>query len=339
MASERALKLGRRHVLQGGLAGLGLALFVGCGIPAPPSSRSVRVFRLGLFHVGLDHVPPSLEALRQGLKSLGYEEGKTIELDWRNLPDEEAARTTAHEFVRNRVDLIVAFANQTVRATRAATSEIPTVFLHVDDPVANGWVQSYAYPSGNLTGFVGQPDLPDKRLQLLQEAVPGLRTVLVLTDLQDPVTRPVLVTLHRTAAALDLALLERNAADQPALELVFGDLRPGAVDGIIIASQNLFGKHQSLILRLGLDKRLPLMSQRKEWVREGALVSYGADLAQTGRAAAERYVDKILKGAKPSDLPIEQADTLELAVNLKTAQVLGLSVPQSVVQQATEVIQ
>jgi putative ABC transport system substrate-binding protein len=327
MARDQVAHLGRRRMLQGGLAGVGLTLLSGCGIPALPRLQPAKVFRLGLFHVGLDHVPPSLEALRQGLKSLGYEEGKNLELDWRNLPDEDAARVTASDFVRAQVDLIVAFENQTVRAAKAATSEIPTVFLHVDDPVVNGWVQSYARPGGNLTGFVGQPDLPDKRLQLLKEVVPGLRTVLVLTDLQDPVTRPVLSTLHRTAAALDLDLLERDAADQPALEHVFRDLRPGDADGIIIASQNLLVKQQALILRLGLDKRMPLMSQRKEWVREGALVSYGADLARTGRAAADRYVDKILKGAKPSDLPIEQADILELAVNLKTAQALGLTIP------------
>ena len=117
-----------------------LVLLVGCATQTPSLPAQPKVYRLGLFHVGLDHVPPSLQTLRDGLRELGYEEGKNITLDWRNLPDEEAANATAREFVRDRVDLIVAFENQTLRATKAATTEIPTVFLHVDDPVANGMI-------------------------------------------------------------------------------------------------------------------------------------------------------------------------------------------------------
>ncbi|HZO26133.1 MAG TPA: ABC transporter substrate binding protein [Chloroflexota bacterium] len=179
----------RRRFFQRGLSAASLVLLVGCATQTPPKPAQPNVYRLGLFHVGLDHVPPSLQALRDGLRELGYEEGKNITLDWRNLPDEEAANVTAREFLRDRVDLIVAVENQTLRATKAATTEIPTVFLHVDDPVANGMVESYSRPGGNLTGFVGQPDLPDKRLQLFKEVVPTLRTVLVLADLRDPVSR------------------------------------------------------------------------------------------------------------------------------------------------------
>lgn len=297
------------------------------------------MYRLGLFHVGLDHVPPSLQTLRDGLRDLGYEEGKNIALDWRNLPDEEAANATARDFVRDRVDLIVAFENQTLRATKAATSEIATVFLHVDDPVTNGLVASYSRPGGNLTGFVGQPDLPDKRLQLFKEVVPTMRTVLVLADLRDPVTRPVLAAIQRAAVQIGLDVLEREGSEASDLERIFEELRPGEADGIVIASQNLLVKHQGLILKLGLAKRMPLMSQRREWVEQGALVSYGANLARTGREAASRYVDRILKGAKPGELPIEQADSLELVVNLKTAESLGLKIPQSVVLLATDVVQ
>lgn len=329
----------RRRFFQRGLSAASLVLLVGCATQTPPQPAQPKVYRLGLFHVGLDHVPPSLQALRDGLRELGYEEGKNITLDWRNLPDEEAANVTAREFLRDRVDLIVAFENQTLRATKAATTEIPTVFLHVDDPVANGMVESYSRPGGNLTGFVGQPDLPDKRLQLFKEVVPTLRTVLVLTDLRDPVSRPLLAATHRAASAIGLDLLEREASEAADLERIFQELRPGDADGIVIASQNLLVKHQGLILQLGLAKRMPLMSQRREWVEQGALVSYGANLARTGKAAASRYVDRILKGAKPSELPVEQADTLELVVNLKTAEALGLTVPQSVVLLASEIVQ
>jgi len=241
--------------------------------------------------------------------------------------------------VRSRVDLIIAFENQTVRAAKAATSEIPVVFLHVDDPVANGWVPSLAQPGGNLTGFVGSPDLPDKRIELFKEAVPELRSLLILIDPQDPVGRRVLAVVQRAAALLNLELVEPAATDQADVEQVFGALRPGDADGIFIASPNLQVKFQALILRLGLEKRMPLMSQRKEWVEQGALLSYGPDLATTGRLAAVRYVDKILKGSKPGQLPIEQADVLELAVNLKTAQVLGLTIAPSLVARADRVIQ
>ena len=138
------------------------------------AQQAPKVWRIGLFHVGLDHVPPSLDPLRRELKALGYEEGKNLRFDWRNLPDEEAARLTAKEFVRQRVDLIVAFENQTVRAAKAATSEIPIVFLHVSDPVADGFVKSLAYPGGNLTGFAGISNVPAKEVEIFKEVVPAL---------------------------------------------------------------------------------------------------------------------------------------------------------------------
>ena len=124
---------------------------------AAGAQQAGKVWRIGLFHVGLDHVPPSLDGLRAGLRTLGYEEGKNIRLDWRNLPDEDAARMTAREFVRDRVDVIVAFENQTVRAAKAATSKLPVIFLHVTDPVTDGIVVSYARPGRNFTG-IGDTD-------------------------------------------------------------------------------------------------------------------------------------------------------------------------------------
>ena len=127
------------------------------------AQQPTKIWRVGLSHVGLDHVPPSLEPLRQELKKLGYEEGKNIQLDWRNLPDEDAANALAKEWVRNRVNLIVAFENQTARAAQAATSQIPVVLVHVHDPVADGFGKSMAHPGGNMTGFVGVGDIPAKR--------------------------------------------------------------------------------------------------------------------------------------------------------------------------------
>jgi putative ABC transport system substrate-binding protein len=296
-----------------------------------------KVWRIGLSHVGLDHVPPPLETLRQELKKLGYEEGKNIELDWRNLPDEEAARATAQEFVRNRVDLIVAFESQTVRAAKAATSEIPVVFLLVVDPVAEGFVKSVARPGGNMTGFGGPGDVPGKQLELFSEVVPRLRRVLILIDPKDPMAMRALTEIRATAKSLKLLLVERQAITQTDLERVFGSVKPGEVDGVFIASPNLRTKFPSLILRLASENRLPLTIHRKEWVEQGALFSYAHDLASVGPPAAQ-YIDRIFKGAKPADLPFQEPSKFEFVINLKAAKQIGLTIPPNVLARADKVI-
>jgi putative tryptophan/tyrosine transport system substrate-binding protein len=315
------------------------------------AQQAGKVWRIGLFHVGLDHVPPSLDGLREGLKTLGYEsgtvpasmvssvmEGKNIRLDWRNLPDEAAAHETAKEFVRQRVDLIVAFENQTVRAAKAATSEIPIVFLHVTDPLADGFVKSLAHPGGNVTGMSGYLDLTPKHLGLFKELVPRLRQVLVLIDPDDPTVPRLINEARHAAAALRLQLVEREAKTQPDLEQVFGSLKPGEVEAVFPISQILQSKFTALLIRLAAKKRLPLWTHRKEWVEQGALFAYAPDYVAVGRDAAG-YVDKILRGAKPSDLPVEQMSRLALVINLKTAKTLGLTIPPSLLQRADRVIE
>jgi putative tryptophan/tyrosine transport system substrate-binding protein len=279
-----------------------------------------KVWRIGLFHVGLDHVPPSLNTLREGLKTLGYQEGKNLHLDWQNLPDEAAAHETAKAFVRDRVDLIVAFENQTARAAKAATAEIPIVFLHADDPVAAGFVQSLAHPGTNLTGFEAFLfELPDKKLDLFTQLVPDLRRVLVLQDPADPLTPAMLAELRKAGAVLKLQLMEQAVTEQVDIERVFGALQRGDVDGVYVLSPNLQVKFSALVIRLATEHGLPVPGYRKEWVEQGALFSYAPDNRADGRAAAT-YIDKILKGAKPSDLPVQRAMRLELVMNLKTAQ-------------------
>jgi putative ABC transport system substrate-binding protein len=296
-----------------------------------------KVWRIGLSHVGLDHVPPPLETLRLELKKLGYAEGKNIQLDWRNLPDEEAARATAQEFVRNRVDLIVAFESQTVRAAKAATSEIPVVFLLVVDPVAEGFVKSVSRPGGNMTGFGGPGDVPGKQLELFSEVVPRLRRVLILVDPKDPVAMRSLTEVRATAKSLNLVLVERQATTQADVERVFGSLKPGGVDGVFIVSPNLRTKFPSLILRLASEKRLPLTIHRKEWVEQGALFSYAHDLASVGPPAAQ-YIDRIFKGAQPGELPFQEPSKFEFVINLKTAKQISLTIPPNVLARADKVI-
>lgn len=328
----------RRSLVKGGLALAGLGVVAACGFAGVPTKPAGTPWRLGLFHVGIDHVPASLDPLREELAGLGYEEGKNLELDWRNLPNETAAQAVAREFVGRRVDLIVAFENQTMRAVRDATSEIPVVFLHVDDPVANGWVESLARPGGNLTGFVGQPDLPDKRIEYFKVLVPSLRRLLVLLDPNDPVTPRVLPAVRKAAATLSVELVEREVTGEESLGQVFADLQPGDADGVFPASRNIQTNLTLPIIRLGLEKRMSVASHRKEFVEQGALFSYGPDQAATGRAGAH-LIAKILGGARPADLPVEQMDVLELVVNLKVARSLGLAIPQSGLAETTQVIQ
>jgi putative ABC transport system substrate-binding protein len=296
-----------------------------------------KVWRVGLSHVGLDHVPPSLEPLRQELKKLGYEEGKNIYLDWRNLPDEDAANTTAKEFVRNRVDLIVAFENQTIRAAKAATSTIPVVFLHANDPLADGFVKSMARPEGNLTGFFGLGDLPAKRLELFKEMIPKLRRVLVPVDNEDPSTPRYLGELRTTAAGLKLQLVERPATTQADIERVFASIKRGEIDGVFPGSPNLNLKFSALMVRLASEKRVPFAAHRKEWVEQGGLFSYAHDLASVGPLAAQ-YIDRILKGTKPSDLPVQEPSRFEFVINLKSATQIGLTIPQWTLMKADRVI-
>jgi putative tryptophan/tyrosine transport system substrate-binding protein len=296
-----------------------------------------RVWRIGLFHVGLDHVPPSLDGLREGLTALGYEEGKNIHFDWRNLADEDAARTTAQAFVRDRVDLIVAFENQTVRAVKATTTEIPVVMLHVTAPVENGFIKSFAHPGGNVTGFAGLGDNPSKEVELFKELVPRLKRLLVLYA-GDPASSRWLADVRQAATKLKLELVERQTAKRADIERVFAAIKPGDVEGVFISSPDLRTKFLALILELASNRRLPLQGHRREWVEQGALFSYNVDLRSVGKAAA-RYVDKILKGTKPADLPVEQSSQLQLIINLKTAKALGLTIPPSLLLRADQVIE
>ena len=316
---------------------------MGVGLLAAPlaaeAQQAGKVYKIGLLHVGLDHVPPSLDGLRDGLKALGYVAEKNLRLDWRNVANEGAARDTARQFVGENVDLIVAFESQAVRAAKAATAEIPIVFLHVTDPVTEGFVRSLAYPGGNLTGSAEYfAELVPKRLELLKELVPHAERMLVLIGTDDPAAPLMRAEVRKASATLGLELTEREVRTQADVERVFGSLKRGEVDAVFLATLNLYTNFPSLIVRLTTHMRLPIVFHRKEWVVRGALLSYGVNFRAQGEEAA-RYVDKILKGSKPADLPVEQPTNLELIINLKTAKAIGLTIPQSVLLRANQVIE
>ena len=329
---DRALRA-RRALLRAMLAGVALAPL------SALAQQQVKVWRIGLFHVGLDHVTPSLDGLKEGLKALGYEEGRNIRLDWRNLADENAARATAQEFVRDRVDLIVAFESQTIQAARAATTEIPVVMLHIADPVADGYIKSLSHPGGNMTGFGGLGDIPAKEMELFKELVPRLKRPLVLHNAHDPASVRWLTQLRQAAPTLKIQMTERQVANQADIERVFAALKPADADGIFIASPQLRTNFPARILELASKRRLPLAGHRREWVERGALFSYNLDLRAIGRAAAGRYVDRILKGVKPADLPVEQVSQFQLVVNGKVAKAYGIKIPNSILVRADKVIE
>lgn len=337
-----------RMLLIGGAAGLlAVALaavsFIAFDGSTDESSAAQRVQRVGLMHVGIDHIPPALEPLEARLAELGWVKGKNIKLIFRNLEPEQAA-AQASAFVRDRVDVIVAFEDQSIDAAEAATksartrTRIPVVFLHPSDPLRDGLTKSLSRPGGNLTGVFGPRDIVAKQLEIYQALEPRLRRVLTLADPKDPRTERTLKDYKAAAAQLQrpLALDVRNASTAQDLRRIFRSLRPGEVDGAFLLSNNLRQNHSALTIELAKQARLPVQGSRKEWVEQGALFSYGIDLAPLGRAGAG-HVDSILRGTSPADLPVKVFPKTEFTINLATAARLGIRVPQEMIIRADEV--
>jgi putative ABC transport system substrate-binding protein len=311
-----------------------IALLSACQGSGGDSSATPDLKRVGLMHVGLDHVPKSLEGITDGLEELGWVDGENIELIWRNL-DKTAAETQAQVFVGQGVDLIVAFEDTSIRAAQKATTEsrTPIVFLHPSDPVRSGLVDSLATPRSNLTGVFGARDLVARHLELYTQLVPGLERVLALVDPEDPGTEYALEQTNAAAKRLGVELVIREATEAADIEEVFRSLGPEEVDAVMLLSSTLRLNHSALTLRLAKRAGLPVQAHRKDWVEQGALFSYGSDLYPIGVAGA-RYVDSILDGTDPSELAVQEIPDVEFALNLATARRLGIRVPKRMIIQA-----
>jgi putative ABC transport system substrate-binding protein len=331
----------RRRLVQGSLGLIGLGLLAGCRIPVGPSAQRSGPYRVGCLESA---TPPSaggsLEAFRQGLREHGYVEGQQVILEVRYSEGrDERLPELAAELVHLHVDVILAgggASGATVRAARQATSTIPIVFVNVVDPVASGLVESLARPGGNVTGLTqsaGQESA--KRLQLLKEVWPSLSRVAVWGQ------QSLQSTFRETevaAQALGLEVLSLVLSGPDDLGAVQASTITGRADGLLGLPGPLLPQLKPQILDFTARHRLPAMYAQNSWARDGGLMNYGPRQGENYRRAAY-YVDRILKGAKPADLPIEQPSRYEFSINLRTAHVLGLTVPQSVLQQATEVIQ
>jgi putative tryptophan/tyrosine transport system substrate-binding protein len=321
-------------------AALSTALLTACsGSDGEGSAEDVP--RVGLMHVGIDHIPPSWPSLKARLEELGWTDGENIRLMWRNL-EPEAAEPQAEVFVGQGVDVIVAFEDKSIEAAQAATAgmadPISVVFLHPSDPVRDGLVESLSHPERNLTGVYGARDEVDKQLEIYQLLVPKLRRMLTLVDPKDPRTERLLPGYQAAAKQLPrpIELDIREASNAPELRRIFRSLRPGEVDGVFLLSPSLRLNHSALTIKLATKGRLPVQAHRKEWVDQGALFSYGIDLPLIGQGAA-RYVDSLLQGTSPADLPVEEISKIELAINLETAARLGIKVPQDMIVRADHV--
>jgi len=207
----------------------------------------------------------------------------------------------------------------------------------VTDPIAEGFVKSFAHPGGNVTGFATWGEFYGKEVELFKEIVPRLRKLLVLIDRQDPATERAVAEIRKTAAALKVTPVEREVTNEGDAERLFRSLKQGEADGVFIASPNLRNKLPSVIVALSSQERLPLAMHRKEWVEKGALFSYGYTPTQYAPAGAA-YIDKILKGTKAGDLPVQQPPRLEFVINLKTAKQIRLTIPPNLLYRADKVI-
>ncbi len=318
-----------------GALGLSIATFAG------NTHTSTPLPRIGYLSANVAPASPSFEAFRQGLQELGWIEGENIALEWRSAAgQDDLLPELLAELLLRKVDIIVAGGPQATRAAKQATSTTPVVMVGGDpDPVAAGLVASMARPGGNLTGLATAPPelLRGKQLELLKEAVPGISRVAVLWD-PSANTTDLWRAIQEAAQLLAVQIQRLNVADVTALESAFKSTQEMGAEALLIMESPLFTLHRARIAELALDHRLPCMGLFKRFAEAGCLMTYGPSESGLVRRAAG-YVDKILRGAKPSELPVEQPTWFELVVNLKTAQVLGLTIPPTLLFQAEAVIQ
>jgi len=316
-----------------------------CGLivaqPAAGAQQPPKVPRIGFLSAEVPAATSDLvDAFQQGLHDLGYAEGQNIVIVYRfaqgnydRLPD------LAAELVRLKVDVIVAVSTPAAQAAKSAAGPIPVVFMQVGDPVGSGLVRALAQPGGNVTGLsLLTHELSGKRLELLKEVVPRASRVAVLWDPGQPVGAPILKETEAAARSLGLQVQPVEARGPDDFESALSAVKKMRAGGLVVLPSQVFAAHRYRLADLLIKERIPTVFVRSDFVEAGGLMSYAPNYADQNRRAAA-YVDKILKGAKPADLPVEQPTRFELAINLKTAKALGLTIPKSVLVRADQVIQ
>jgi putative ABC transport system substrate-binding protein len=301
---------------------------------AASAQQPARTWRIGVLIV-----PHRIEAVRQGLRDVGYFEGRNIIIDYRPIDKYDQLPALAAELVALKVDVIVAGGSQAVRAAQQATRSIPIVMTGSSDPVGTGLVASLARPGGNVTGLsIVSPDLSGKRLELLREIIPSLSRMAVLWNPDDPAAALSLRATEAAAKALGIELHSvaiRMASDFDSAFVSVTQARPEA---FVILSAPIMAAYSERIAEFALRFKLPAIFVDEIFPKAGGLMSYGTSLDSSVRRSAI-YVEKILKGANAGELPVEQPTKFELVINLKTAKALGLTLPPSLLARADEVIE
>jgi putative ABC transport system substrate-binding protein len=320
---------------------------VGGSILAAPlaveAQQTGKAPRIGYLAGNLASGPQFPEAFRQGLRDLGYVEGRNVVIEYRDAEGKpERFPALAAELVALKVDVIVAGASPNALFAKQATKTIPIVFVASADPVTDGLVTSLARPGGNVTGLstTAALEIVGKRLELLKQAIPGVTRVAVLWQpggQGERTNKDLLKGAEVAARALGVRLHVVEARGPEDFDRAFSDMTRARADALTVLGSGMFFSERRRLVDLAAKNRLPAVYGLREFVDAGGLVAYGPNVADLYRRAAT-YVDKILKGAKPTDLPVEQPTKFELVVNMKTAKALRLKIPQSVLTRADEVI-
>jgi putative tryptophan/tyrosine transport system substrate-binding protein len=304
------------------------------------ATQREKVWRIGVLAAGTSaQMAPHLEQLRLGLRKLGYVEGQNILLEQR-IDDgrPEMLPVLAEELLALKVDLIIALTTPAALAAKHATASVPIVMSAPSDPVGSGLIASLAHPGGNVTGQTDySPEVTGRRIQILKELVPNLKSLAALGYPSDPVWKSTWLEAQAATRQLRIKVLPVLVAtpDRLAAALIGLNKR---VQGLFIAPQTVFWIRRAEIIALAAQERLPACYEHREFVDDGGLVSYGADYFALQRNVA-RYVDKIVKGTKPYDIPVEPPTQFDLVLNLKTANTLGLTIPPSIMASAPTLVQ
>jgi len=305
--------------------------------PLAARAQSGKIWRMGFIAHGHE---THYDALFRGLRELGYEEGQNLVVVWRYAASHpERFPDFAAEMVRLNVDVIIVVTTPAAIAVKKATTAIPIVFPNAINPVEAGLVASLAHPGGNLTGGAAQTAvLTTKRLEILKEVLPGLSKGVVLWNPDNPALVPAWKQTQDAARVLGVTLVSCEVREVKDFGEAFATIAQQRPDTLLVFQDALTIQHREVIINFANQNRLPGAFGGKEWVEAGGLMSYGESLSEMYHRAAY-FVDAVLKGAKPSDLPLEQATKFELVLNLRTAKAIGLTIPQSVLIRADEMIE
>ena len=304
------------------------------------AQQPAKITRIGyLDAVSLSVNAARVEAFRQSLRKLGYVEGENIFIEWRSADGKlDRLLALAAELVHLKVDIIVTGGRSATRAAKEATSMIPIVMIQDSDPVASGFVASLARPGGNITGLSTlAPELSGKQLELMKEIIPKLSRVAVFGSSTSPGNAQSLREVELAARAFKVQLQYLDVLDPKDIETAFRAAGNGRADGVLVLNSPVFASRQTQVVDLAVKNRLPVVYEREIYVEAGGLMSYGVNWNDLARRAAV-YVVKVLKGAKPADLAVEQPTKFELIINLNAAKQIGLTIPPNVLARADRVI-